>query len=86
VFTDGKDFRALQDWQVLCSLNEMTGTAKPPTNSESETTAAAPGDRDLLAKAETVLRNNVPSLDLPFRQPDFELLGVIGGLCQATIS
>jgi len=39
-----------------------------------------------LAKAEAVLRDSLPSLDLPFRQPDLELLGVIGAVGQATIS
>jgi len=53
---------------------------------ESEAIATLPGDPEVLAKAEAVLRDNLPSLDLPFRQPDLELLGVIGGVGQATIS
>jgi hypothetical protein len=76
----------LQDWQVLCSLNEMAGAAKPPMDFESEPIATIPGDPEVLAKAEAVLRDNLPSLDLPFRQPDLELLGVIGGVGQATTS
>ena len=69
VFYDGEFFRTLQDWQVLCSLNEMAGTAKPPMEFESEPIATHPGDPEMLGKAEAVLRDNLPLLDLPFPQP-----------------
>jgi hypothetical protein len=86
VLSDGGTLRTLKDWQVLCALNEVAATARPATDSESEPTAGSQGDPELLSKAESALRDNLPSLDLPFRQPDLELLGVIGGVGRATIS
>jgi hypothetical protein len=39
--------------------------------------ATPPGDADMLSKAESLLRESLASLKLPFKQPELELLGII---------
>jgi hypothetical protein len=75
VFCDGATSRTLKDWEVLSSLNRLAGNAKSSPESESEPAMGAPGSSEALKRAEVVLREYLPALDLPFRQPDLELMG-----------
>jgi len=77
---DAGGFRVLSDWQVLRLLNELAGGARPGLESESELTAPPDGNAEVLSKAESVLRDALPSLDLPFRQAEVELVGIIAGV------
>jgi len=85
VFCDGAAFLALKDWEVLCSLNRFAVNAKPSPDSESEATTGHSGNAELLNRAEVVLRESLPSLDLPFRQPDLVLLGTVSGVAKDSI-
>jgi hypothetical protein len=42
------------------------------------TNAVPPGEQRILTQAEALLRGAFPSLNLPFRQPELELLGIVG--------
>ena len=70
-------FRLLKDWQVLQSLNAITIELKPGSSEDNPTASIPPGDQSALDQAETVARAALPTLDLPFRQPELELLGII---------
>jgi len=61
-------------------LNELAGTAKPPSENDPRPGAVPSGESKFLSEAESLIRESFPSLDLPFRQPDLELLGVIAGI------
>ena len=76
----------LKDWQVLRMLNELAGPLKPAADSEPTLGAAPPGNLEVLTQAEALLREAFPSLDLPFRQPELELLGIVAGIGQGTRS
>ena len=86
VLCDAESLQILKDWQVLQMLNELACTLKPVADSEPAPGAAPPGNREILARAEALLREAFPSLDLPFRQPELELLGIAVGIRQTTRS
>jgi hypothetical protein len=77
VLQQGGEFRLLKDWQVLQSLSELASTIKTTADTETTPNAISPGDPQILVQAEALLRGAFPSLDLPFRQPELELLGLI---------
>jgi ERCC4-related helicase len=77
VVHEWESFRILKDWQVVLMLNELAGTVKPPTEGEPAPNAVDTGDPKVLSRAEALVRESFPSLDLPFRRPDVELLGII---------
>ena len=70
----------LKDGQVLLFLNEVASTVRSGTDSELVVPVVVPGDPRKLAQAEALLRNSLPSLDLPFRQPEVELVGILSGM------
>lgn len=70
-------FRLLKDWQVLQSLNALTTELKPLSNAENQPTNVPLGDQSVLQQADTVARASLQELDLPFRQPEIELLGIL---------
>jgi ERCC4-related helicase len=87
VLYDGFSFRSLKDWQVLLLLNEIANSAKLAVESEGNRTIPAPaGQEEILAKGESLMREFLPSLDLPFRQPELELLGIIAGIAPTMLS
>lgn len=69
--------RMLKDWQVLELLSELASTIKIAGETESTPNPAAPADQAVLSQAEGLLRDTLPALDLPFRAPEVELLGII---------
>lgn len=77
ILHEGGEFRMLKDWQVLESLNAIASTTKSPVAEETPPNSISPGDQDILARADVVARAAIPSLDLPFRQPELELLGIM---------
>jgi len=81
---DAEGFQILKDWQVLLMLNELANIVKPPAEADPAPNAVTPGDCEVLSQAEALMRENFPSLDLPFRQPDLELLGIVAGIEQST--
>ena len=85
VFCEGVTSRILKDWEVLSSLNRLTVNAKSSPDLESETATGRPGCTEALKTAEVALREYFPFLDLPFRQPDLELLGVVSGVAKESV-
>jgi hypothetical protein len=69
----------IKDWQVLQTANEVASNIRPSLDSEIGPTHVNPGDKGLLDQAEVMLREAIPSMDLPFRQPELELLGIVAG-------
>ncbi|MCI0388059.1 MAG: DEAD/DEAH box helicase [Acidobacteria bacterium] len=86
VLYDGEDFRVIKDWQVLRLLNELTERAKSLADVELAQEIKGSGDLRILSRAESLLREAFPSLDMPFRQPDLELLGIIIGIDHSAIT
>lgn len=87
VLYDGILFRSLKDWQVLLLLNELASSAKLAAESEADQPIPAPaGKGGILTRGEAVMRDFLPALDLPFRQPELELLGIIAGIAPTTLS
>jgi hypothetical protein len=85
VISEAESIHILKDWQVLQALNEFAGTLKPMPDSETAPGGdPPPGKLETLTRAESVLREALPSLDLPFRQPELELLGIAAGIGQTT--
>jgi ERCC4-related helicase len=82
VLSDEAGFQILKDWQVLVILNELAGIVKPPGDAEPAPNVVAPGLSEVLSQAEALMQESWPSLDLPFRQPDLELLGIVAGVEQ----
>jgi hypothetical protein len=80
VLSDETGSQILKDWQVMMILNELAGLVKPVAEADSTSSSVAPGDREILSEVEALMRANLPSLDLPFRQPDLELLGIVAEL------
>jgi len=78
VACDAGGDRLLKDWEVLQWLNGLSLAIKPFAETEAVLGFVPPGDQGILSKAEAFVRSAFPSLDLPFRQPELELLGVIG--------
>lgn len=76
----GGEFGLYKDWEVLQWLNAISSNLKPLTGEETTPASAAAGDSALLARADAMARAALDSLDLPFRQPELELLGIIA--CQ----
>lgn len=67
----------LSDWQLLLQLNEMLkskGIKKAETSDGSEDIQLV---MDAIKKADTLIRKNYSSFDLPFKRPDFELFGIM---------
>jgi superfamily II DNA or RNA helicase len=77
VLQQGGEFRLLKDWQVLQFLSELASTIRTIADTEDAPDATPPGDRAVLTQGEALLREAFPSLDLPFRAPELELLGII---------
>lgn len=77
VIQEREALRLLKDWQVLQKLNALTAELKPVSSEDNPPTNVPPGDQSLLKRAEQVARAAFPTLDLPFRQPELELLGII---------
>lgn len=75
-----KSFRLLKDWQVLRLLNESSQRIKSSVEADSTPAPVTLGEVQILADAEALMRDALPTLDLPFRQPDLELLGIIIGI------
>ena len=80
VFVESEQFRILKDGQVLRILNELASAVRSSTDSEPVAEAGPPGDVKTLDRTEALLRDALPSFDLPFRQPEVELLGIIAGI------
>lgn len=80
VFAQASSFRILTDGQVLELLNDLAINVRPSPDSDPVSQAVIPGDPNKLHRAEAFLRSALPSLDLPFRQPEVELLGILAGL------
>ncbi|MCU1248750.1 MAG: type restriction endonuclease subunit [Edaphobacter sp.] len=70
----------LNDGQVLKILNELAGAIKSPTELDPIAQIPNPGDPRRLEQAEALLRDALSSLDLPFRQPEIELVGILAGV------
>ena len=79
ILTDKTGSQILKDWQLMMILNELAGLVKPVAEADSVPSSVTSGDREILSEVETLMRANLPSLDLPFRQPDLELLGIVAG-------
>jgi hypothetical protein len=77
VFQEKDKFRLLKDWQVLQSLNAITIELKPGSSEENPPARVAPGAQSVLQRAAAAARAALSTLDLPFRQPELELLGII---------
>ena len=77
---EAAELRLLKDWQVLESLNAIAALIKPSSDPDAAVSSVPAGNRELLSRAETQLRVALPSLDLPFRQPELELLGIFSSL------
>jgi ERCC4-related helicase len=69
----------IKDWQLLQAANELASGIRPLLDSETAPTQVNPGDKGLLDRAEALLREAIPSMNLPFRQPELELLGIVAG-------
>lgn len=67
----------LKDWQVLQSLSEIAATVKSLPAEDASAAEVTRGDPSILARADAAARAAIPSLELPFRQPELELLGII---------
>lgn len=80
VISEAESIHILKDWQVLQLLNEVAGALKPMTDSETAPVAVPLGKLETLTRAEAELRRALPLLDLPFRQPALELLGIAAGI------
>jgi hypothetical protein len=80
VLAQENSIRILKDGQVLKMLNELASAIKSPTDSEPIVQVATPGDPKKLDQAEALLRDAFSSLDLPFRQPEVELVGILAGV------
>jgi hypothetical protein len=70
-------FRMIKDWQVLQKLNAITTELKPVSSEENPPSSVPHGRQSVLEHAEKIARAAFPTLDLPFRQPELELLGII---------
>jgi hypothetical protein len=79
VLREGESIRILKDWQVLQMLNELASNLKPPADSDPATSVSPRGNTETLIRAEDLLREAFSTLDLPFRQPELELLGIVAG-------
>jgi superfamily II DNA or RNA helicase len=79
VLYQGGTLHLIKDWQILSSANEVAGGVRPAAESEPGLISVQPGSKDVLTRAELLLTESISSLDLPFRQPDLELIGVLGG-------
>jgi superfamily II DNA or RNA helicase len=75
----GDSFDLLKDWRVVQFLNALSSSIKPAAGEESAASLCNPGDPVLLSRAEAMARDALPSLELPFRQPELELLGIVTG-------
>lgn len=77
VLHDAGELRLLRDAHLLDLLNGLADTSK---TADSEAPAGRPaGSAYALSEAEALLQGSLPSMDLPFRQADIELIGVIRG-------
>ena len=77
VICEERKLRIIEDWQVLQVGNALASTVRPLADSEVGPIRA--GSKEVLAHAEALLREAIPSLGLPFRQPELELLGIVVG-------
>jgi SNF2 family DNA or RNA helicase len=80
VVCDGESLRLLKDWEVLHVLNDIAGSLRPSAELEPVTVLPPPGNIATLARAESHLRDALPSFEVPFRQPELELLGIVLGI------
>jgi ERCC4-related helicase len=84
VLVSSGGYQAIRDWQVMQILNELEQTARLPSGSESGQEGRLVGHGKVLGRAEVVMRGAFVLLDIPYRQPDLELLGVISGVSQTS--
>jgi superfamily II DNA or RNA helicase len=80
VLAQANSIRILTDGQVLQLLNDLATNVRPSPDSDTVLQASIPGDPGKLHRSEAFLRSALPSFDLPFRQPEVELLGILAGL------
>jgi ERCC4-related helicase len=72
--------KILRDWELMIILNKLANSIKPSTDAETYKVPAGERNQDLFSKAETLLRKAFPKLDIPFLQPDLELIGIIDAI------
>lgn len=77
VVFDSEESRVVKDWEVLAMLNELADLVRPQVDGDVPPKIITKGSPDFLSMGEELLRDSFPKLDLPFRQPDLELLGVV---------
>lgn len=88
VLSQGATLRAIKDWQILSLANKLGASVRPATESEPDSITVQAGSHDLLTRAEELLKDSIRLFDVPFRQPDFELIGLLrgSGLAELTSS
>ena len=82
VLISSGECQAIRDWQVMQILNELEPPARLSSSAEPEPQTRLVGDGKILERAEEVMREAFPLLDIPYRQPDLELLWIISGAPQ----
>ena len=78
VISKAGSVQLVKDWQVLKLLSTLASSIRSTTDTETPSNAVLPGERRILTQAEALLREAIPTLNLPFRQTELELLGIIG--------
>lgn len=78
VIHDSAGYRIMMDWQLLLCLNHVADSTKVAATDDPPIAQVALGEPLILRGAESEARAAIPFLGLPFRQPDLELLGVVG--------
>jgi superfamily II DNA or RNA helicase len=77
VAVDSSGLRVLKDGDVFRVLNELVNTARLSSESEPVAGSGVSNDGQVLSQSESLIRGAFAVLDLPFRQPELELLGII---------
>lgn len=78
VISEAGSVRLVKDWQVLQLLSTLASNIRSTADTETASNTFIPGEQGILTQAEALLRETIPSLNLPFRQTELELLGIIG--------
>ncbi|HYD16450.1 MAG TPA: DEAD/DEAH box helicase [Candidatus Nanoarchaeia archaeon] len=79
VLFSATDVQVVKDWEILSLVNTFAGSLRSVQETESAMTSVSAGEKMQLLRAEAFLRESIPRFDLPFRQPDLELIGVLRG-------
>jgi superfamily II DNA or RNA helicase len=77
VICSGDNFEIIKDWQVLEIANDLANATRIALDSDANPLVLKPENSELLSHAEDKLRNAVPLLEFPFRQPDVEVLAIL---------